>query len=316
MYIFKLWQIQITIYLHLKFLKFHFTVNNKTFYKLKKTLLFTFVHLSQLFLTIGNVAITTNVTVSHQSQFTEYYINICAWPTYDLRFVMGLKEQVGRHIYILWTKTASKLLCNFCAFQLSLAWLNSYACCIPKHPFTSPHPLKDEIRNESVAAWESGQMQILSPWQFPLAVCNQFANIASPHLHLLWECVRVCVKPLLPFFSPHSILFGCPTCSIFHSNLFSCAYIFSLRVASAHPCISFWLGRFVWFKLSLDCSSQHCQATVAGATPPTPTSNTLPFPTCLLYSFWLHHFAQWLAYDLLFKVYHPLPISQLPQVAP
>lgn len=90
----------------------------------------------------------------------------------------------------------------------------------------------------------------------PIAIrnirANHFANVARPQ----FCCVCVCVSVGERGRGERGLLAALvPTCSIFHSNLFSCACIFSLRVASAHPCISFWLARFVWFNYRLTAAT-------------------------------------------------------------
>lgn len=95
----------------------------------------------------------------------------------------------------------------------------------------------------------------LPPPVNPIAIrnirANHFANVTRPQFCSVCGWVEEGRRDLLAALVP--------TCSIFHSNLFSCACIFSLRVASAHPCISFWLARFVWFNYRL-----------TAATPPSP----------------------------------------------
>lgn len=148
--------------------------------------------------------------------------------------------QVGRQINV-----QHKFRSNFCAFQLSLSMIKFW-CVFPP----PPHPF---VSCSCVRKWPKPAELSPSPVN-PIAIRNirgnHFANAARPQLAFCCG-VCVCVEEGRGWRGTGLV----PTCSIFHSNLFSCACIFSLRVASAHPCISFWLARFVWFNYRLTAAT-------------------------------------------------------------
>lgn len=131
----------------------------------------------------------------------------------------------------------------------------------------APHTLSPLSLQSVAAVGISGRNQntllhvlLLPPPVNPIAIrnirANHFANVTRPQF-----CCVCGWKGNEEGGGERDLLAALvPTCSIFHSNLFSCACIFSLRVASAHPCISFWLARFVWFNYRL-----------TAATPPSPS---------------------------------------------
>lgn len=159
------------------------------------------------------------------------------------------------------------------------------------YPFLAPPAHQQSVAAVCVSGQNQQSSRAFLPFVNPIAIRNtrgnHFANVARPQLAFccgVWVCV--CVEGSL-------LAALVPTCSIFHSNLFSCACIFSLRAASAHPCISFWLARFVWFNYRLTA------ATLPTPPPPTHAAATATTVCTPL---------EPLTYDLLFKVYPPYPL--------
>lgn len=152
---------------------------------------------------------------------------------------------------------------HFYGFQLSVlgSWLNSDA-----RPRPGCVPSRASVVEVAPAPQNAmSQLQkVVSPTWFFFLTTHPPTHSHCTALHtrpciccgvLMWIGMRMRMRIWRKVWS-RSTVCVVATCSIFHSNLFSCAYIFSLRVASsAHPCISFWLARFVCFKLSLHCQS-------------------------------------------------------------